>query len=88
MSEVPLYGFGAFSSKLAWVPARSRMSERTSVAAYYALVLQRRAQFALQRTVRTDIHPGVELRANLKSISHRCHLEEVASVWELTKETI
>ena len=34
------------------------------------------------------IHPGVELRANLKSISHRCHLFEVAFVWELTKETI
>jgi len=32
--------------------------------------------------------PGVELRANLKSISHRCHLFEVAFVWELTKETI
>jgi len=28
------------------------------------------------------------LRANLKSISHRCHLFEVAFVWELTKETI
>ena len=33
-------------------------------------------------------HPGVELRANLKSISHRCHLFEVTFVWELTKETI
>jgi len=33
-------------------------------------------------------HPGVKLRANLKSISHRCHLFEVAFVWELTKETI
>ena len=33
-------------------------------------------------------HPGVELRANLKSISHRCYLFEVAFVWELTKETI
>ena len=33
-------------------------------------------------------HPAVELRANLKSISHRCHLEEVAFVWELTKETM
>ena len=33
-------------------------------------------------------HPGVELRENLKSISHRCHLFEVAFVWELTKETI
>ena len=28
------------------------------------------------------------MRANLKSISHRCHLFEVALVWELTKETI
>ena len=33
-------------------------------------------------------HPGVELRANLKSISHRCRLFGVAFVWELTKETI
>ena len=32
--------------------------------------------------------PGVELRANLESISHRCRLFEVAFVWELTKETI
>ena len=28
------------------------------------------------------------LEANLKSISHRCHLILVAFVWELTKETI
>ena len=34
------------------------------------------------------LHPGVELRANRKSISHRCHLFEVAFVWQLTKETI
>ena len=33
----------------------------------------------------TCIHPGVKLRANRKSISHRCHLVEVALVWELTK---
>ena len=33
-------------------------------------------------------HPGVELRANVKSISHRCHLFELAFVWELTEETI
>ena len=33
-------------------------------------------------------HPEVELRANLKKISHRCHLFEVAFAWELTKETI
>jgi len=33
-------------------------------------------------------HPGVEWRANLKSISHRCYFFEVAFVWELTKETI
>jgi len=26
------------------------------------------------------------LRANIASISHRCHLFEVAFVWELTKE--
>ena len=33
-------------------------------------------------------HAGVELRANLKLISHRCHLFEVAFVLDLTKETI
>ena len=33
-------------------------------------------------------HPGAELRANLKPISHECHLFDVAFVWELTKETI
>ena len=33
-------------------------------------------------------HPGGNLGANLKSISHRCYLFEVAFVWELTKETI
>jgi len=33
-------------------------------------------------------YPGVELRANLKSISNRCPISEVAFVWELTKETI
>ena len=30
----------------------------------------------------------VELRANVNSISHRCHLSGVAFAWELTKETI
>jgi len=33
-------------------------------------------------------HPGGNLGANLKSISHRCHPILVAFVWELTKETI
>ena len=28
------------------------------------------------------------MRVNVKSISHRCHLFDVAFVWELTKETI
>ena len=33
-------------------------------------------------------HPGVELRANLKTISHKYYLFEVAFVWELSNETI
>ena len=33
-------------------------------------------------------HPGGNPGANLRSISHRCYLEEVAFVWELTKETV
>ena len=33
-------------------------------------------------------HPGVDLRANLKSITHRCHLFKVAFAWLLTKETV
>jgi len=32
--------------------------------------------------------PGGNPGANLKSISHKCYLFEVAFVWELTKETI
>ena len=35
-----------------------------------------------------EIHPGVEMRENLKSISHRYHLFEVTIVQELTKQTI
>jgi len=34
------------------------------------------------------LHPGGNTGANLKSISHRCYLFEVAFVWELTRETI
>ena len=34
------------------------------------------------------VHPGGNPGANLKSISHRCYLFEVAFVWELTNETI
>jgi len=37
---------------------------------------------------KTPTHPGGDPGANLKSISHRCYLEEVACVLELTKETI
>ena len=33
-------------------------------------------------------NPGGNSGANLKSISHKCHLREVAFEWELTKETI
>jgi len=33
-------------------------------------------------------HPGGNPGANLRSISHKYHLFEVAFVWELTKETI
>ena len=48
--------------------------------------------------IQTPNHPGGNLGAdlksiyrrwtNLKSISHRCYLFEVAFVWELTKETV
>jgi len=33
-------------------------------------------------------HPGGTPGANLKSISHTCHPNLMAFVWELTKETI
>ena len=33
-------------------------------------------------------HPGGNPGANIKSITHRCYIFEVAFVWELTKETI
>ena len=32
-------------------------------------------------------HPRGNPGANLKAISHRCYLREVAFEWELTKET-
>ena len=35
-----------------------------------------------------DHHPGDNVGANLRSISHRCYLFEVTLVWELAKETI
>ena len=43
-----------------------------------------------ERRLLTDspLRPGVELRANLKSISHKCQLFEVSFVWELIKEAI
>jgi len=40
------------------------------------------------RVRKTVPHPGGNPGANLKSISHRYYLFEVAFVWELTKETI
>ena len=36
----------------------------------------------------TQVHPGVELRANLKSISRRCYPREEAFEQELTQGTI
>ena len=33
-------------------------------------------------------HPRGNPGAHLKSISHRCYLQEVAFEWELSKETI
>ena len=37
---------------------------------------------------RTFNHPGGNPGANLKSISQRCYVREVAFEWELTQETI
>ena len=36
----------------------------------------------------SEYHPGGNPGENVKSISHRCYLREVAFEWELTKETI
>ena len=33
-------------------------------------------------------HPRGNLGADIKSISHRCHLQQVSFEWELTQETI
>ena len=43
---------------------------------------------ALLIDAHSTVHPGDNPGANLKSISHRCHLILVAFVWELTQETI
>ena len=77
----------------------ARIWDRTRVVYYRVYFSKRREKLnRLKPPQKRDRlgrhHPGVELRANLKSISHRCHLEEVALffevafVWELTKETI
>ena len=39
---------------------------------------------ALKIQIETTCHPGGNPGANLKSISHRCYLQEVAFEWELT----
>ena len=44
--------------------------------------------FLLLKIPRSTLRLGIELMANVKSISHRCHLLDVALVWRLTKETI
>ena len=41
-----------------------------------------------RRLIRTRYPPEVELMANRKSISRKCHFFEVAFVWDSTKETI
>ena len=46
------------------------------------------AVFASEKDVKVPSHPGGNPGANLKSISRRCYLFQVAFVWELTKETI
>ena len=43
---------------------------------------------AMSQVLAMVSHPGGNLWANPKSISHRCYLFEVAFVLELTKETI
>ena len=47
-----------------------------------------RTPAALSYLDRLSCHPGVDLRKNLRPISHRSHLFEVAFVWELTEEAI
>ena len=59
-----------------------------SLRSSYTGLYPQMAAFALVAHPRLSNHPGVELRANLDPISHRCHLFEVAFVWEFTKETI
>ena len=50
--------------------------------------IHNKTDIGLLLTVNPQVHSGVNLRANLRSISPRCHLLEVAFVWELTKEII
>ena len=38
--------------------------------------------------VTTHLGQNSQVRANLPSVSHRCHLFEVAFVWKMTEETI
>jgi len=49
---------------------------------------QAAASHSAHRVAGTVPHPGGNPGANLKSISHRRYLFEVACVWDLTQETI
>ena len=73
-----------YNSTLGW-----RVINKNSIPEEVAFFVVTADAVRLERVLLTiRSHPGVELRANLKSISHRCNLFEVAFVWELTKETI
>ena len=54
----------------------------------YALCYVRIPVSAALTSCSSPIHPGGDPRENLKSISHRCYLFEVAFAWDLTQETI
>ena len=54
----------------------------------FLLERQHLLQDYVDRLLQVHFHPEVELRANLQSISHRCHPVLVAFVRKLTQETM
>ena len=79
-----------FRPKRKWRFRSSRSVDNSIPSSVFRMRNQRRKSPGSKRprSGLTQVHPGSNPGANIKSISHRCHPILVAFVWELTNETI
>ena len=85
--RVPGFGIGAcffffFLLFLYYSRAQNRITE------VYEPEIRARLRITTHLCTAIVLHPEGNPRANLGSISHRCHPILVAFLWEMTKETI